>query len=94
MESRRAQTTGIAGQDGSNLAELLLHKSDKVHGIERRTSFINSQCIDHLYQDPPIRDAQGFLQYGDLADTCNITRIVQQVRRMKFVTWLPRAVCW
>lgn len=86
MERKRAQITGITGRDGSCLAELLLHKSYKVHGIKRRASSINSQRIDHIYQDPHIRDAQLFLHYGDLADTCNITRNIQQVRRMKFIT--------
>jgi GDPmannose 4,6-dehydratase len=80
VEKKRALITGITGQDGSYLAELLLHKGYEVHGIKRRASSFNTQRIDHIYQDPHVRDAQLFLHYGDLADTSNITRIIQQVR--------------
>ena len=80
MEKKRALITGITGQDGSYLAELLLHKGYQVHGIKRRASSFNTQRIDHIYQDPHSRDPQLFLHYGDLSDTSNITRIIQQVR--------------
>ncbi len=77
---KRALITGITGQDGAYLADLLLEKGYEVHGIKRRASLLNTQRIDHLYQDPHERSRRLFLHYGDLADSTNIIRIVQQVQ--------------
>ena len=78
--SKRALITGITGQDGSYLAELLLEKGYTVHGIKRRASSFNTTRIDHLYQDPHEQDAQLVLHYGDLTDSTNLIRIIQQVQ--------------
>ncbi len=78
--TKRALITGITGQDGSYLAELLLDKGYEVHGIKRRASSFNTSRIDHLYQDPHVKGRKLHLHYGDLTDTSNLTRIVQQVR--------------
>jgi GDPmannose 4,6-dehydratase len=75
-----ALITGITGQDGSYLAELLLEKGYVVHGIKRRSSSFNTQRVDHIYQDPHIDNARFKLHYGDLSDTSNLTRIIQQVQ--------------
>jgi GDPmannose 4,6-dehydratase len=77
---KKALITGITGQDGSYLAEFLLEKGYEVHGIKRRASSFNTERIDHLYQDPHVRDQKLFLHYGDLSDTSNLTRIIQQIR--------------
>jgi len=76
---KKALITGITGQDGSYLAELLLQKGYEVHGIKRRASSLNTDRIDHLYQDPNTEDARLVLHYGDLTDTSNLTRIIQQI---------------
>ena len=73
-----ALITGITGQDGAYLAELLLAKGYEVHGIKRRSSLFNTERIDHLYQDPHARDRRLFLHHGDLTDSSNLTRIVQE----------------
>ena len=78
--SRKALITGITGQDGSYLAELLLDKGYEVHGIKRRASSLNTQRIDHIYQDPHVEHQKLILHYGDLTDSSNLTRILQQVR--------------
>lgn len=75
---RKALITGITGQDGSYLAELLLEKGYIVHGIKRRSSSFNTQRIDHLYQEPHFEKKNFFLHYGDLTDTSNITRIIKE----------------
>lgn len=75
-----ALITGITGQDGSYLAELLLEKGYTVHGIKRRTSSFNTARIDHLYQDPHDQDPRLVLHYGDLTDSSNLTRIIEQVQ--------------
>jgi GDPmannose 4,6-dehydratase len=75
-----ALITGIAGQDGSYLAEFLLAKGYEVHGIKRRASSFNTERIDHIYQDPHEPNPKLFLHYGDLTDTSNLTRILQQVQ--------------
>jgi GDPmannose 4,6-dehydratase len=75
-----ALITGITGQDGSYLAELLLEKGYIVHGIKRRASLFNTQRIDHIYQDPHIEHANFKLHYGDLSDTSNLIRIVQETQ--------------
>jgi GDPmannose 4,6-dehydratase len=77
---KKALITGITGQDGAYLAELLLEKGYEVHGIKRRTSLINTQRVDHLYQDPHDKNVKMILHYGDLTDSTNIIRIVQQVQ--------------
>jgi GDPmannose 4,6-dehydratase len=75
-----ALISGITGQDGAYLAELLLKKGYIVHGIKRRASLFNTDRIDHLYQDPHVEDRRFFLHYGDLTDSTNLIRIVQQVQ--------------
>ncbi len=75
-----ALITGITGQDGSYLAEFLLKKGYVVHGIKRRSSSFNTDRIDHLYQDPHVQNSDFVLHYGDLTDSTNIIRIVQQVQ--------------
>jgi GDPmannose 4,6-dehydratase len=77
---KKALITGITGQDGSYLAEFLLGKGYEVHGIKRRASSFNTQRIDHIYQDPHTSDKDFILHYGDLADSSNLTRIIQQVQ--------------
>lgn len=77
---KKALITGITGQDGAYLAELLLEKGYEVHGIKRRTSLINTQRIDHMYQDPHEKNLKMILHYGDLTDSTNIIRIIQQVQ--------------
>ncbi len=77
---KKALITGITGQDGSYLAELLLKKGYEVHGIKRRASSLNTSRIDHLYQDPHANDRRLHLHYGDLTDTSNLVRILEQVR--------------
>ena len=79
-EKKVALITGITGQDGSYLAELLLDKGYIVHGIKRRASLFNTDRIDHLYQDPHVDNQVLFLHYGDLTDSMNITRIIQEVQ--------------
>jgi len=78
--SKKALITGITGQDGAYLAELLLEKGYEVHGIKRRSSSFNTERIDHLYQDPHEKKYQFKLHYGDLSDSNNITRIIQEVQ--------------
>jgi GDPmannose 4,6-dehydratase len=78
--SKIALITGITGQDGAYLAELLLGKGYEVHGIKRRASSFNTERIDHLYQDPHERNVRLALHYGDLTDATNLIRIVQQVQ--------------
>ena len=75
-----ALITGITGQDGSYLAELLLEKGYTVHGLKRRSSSFNTQRIDHIYQDPQALHKNLILHYGDLADSSNLTRIIQQIQ--------------
>ena len=75
-----ALITGVTGQDGAYLAALLLKKGYEVHGIKRRSSLFNTDRIDHLYQDPHVDNAQFTLHYGDLTDSTNLIRIIQQVQ--------------
>jgi GDPmannose 4,6-dehydratase len=77
---KKALITGITGQDGAYLAELLLGKGYEVHGIKRRASLFNTDRIDHLYQDPHVNSRKFILHYGDLTDSTNLIRIVQQVQ--------------
>lgn len=77
--AKRALITGITGQDGSYLAELLLSKGYEVHGIKRRSSSFNTARIDHIYEDFHKEDAKFFLHYGDMTDTSNLVRLIQQI---------------
>ncbi|WP_269622127.1 GDP-mannose 4,6-dehydratase [Prochlorococcus marinus] len=77
--SKKALITGITGQDGSYLAELLLEKGYEVHGLKRRSSSFNTSRIDHLYQDPHDLEPSLILHYGDLTDSTNLIRIIQQI---------------
>jgi len=77
---KKALITGVTGQDGAYLAEFLLKKGYEVHGIKRRTSLFNTDRIDHLYQDPHEKDLKFKLHYGDLTDSTNIIRIVQEIQ--------------
>jgi GDPmannose 4,6-dehydratase len=79
-ETRKALVTGITGQDGAYLAELLLDKGYEVHGVKRRSSSFNTDRIDHLYSDPHEPDRRMILHYGDLTDATNLIRIVQEVQ--------------
>lgn len=77
---KKALITGITGQDGSYLAEFLLEKGYEVHGIKRRASSFNTQRVDHIYQDPHVERQNFVLHYGDLSDSSNLTRILQEVQ--------------
>ncbi|MFZ4632822.1 MAG: GDP-mannose 4,6-dehydratase [Saprospiraceae bacterium] len=77
---KKALLTGVTGQDGAYLAELLLKKGYEVHGIKRRASMFNTNRIDHLYQDPHVINRNFILHYGDLTDSTNLIRIIQQVQ--------------
>ena len=79
-QAKRALITGVTGQDGAYLAELLLNKGYEVHGIKRRASSFNTDRIDHLYQDPHVTDRRLILHYGDLTDATNLIRVIQQVQ--------------
>ena len=77
---KRALISGVTGQDGAYLSELLLAKGYEVHGIKRRSSSFNTDRIDHLYQDPHVDHQRFILHYGDLTDSTNLTRLIQQVQ--------------
>lgn len=77
---KKALITGITGQDGAYLSEFLLKKGYQVHGIKRRSSMFNTERIDHLYQDPHVSNRNLVLHYGDLTDSMNLTRIIQEVQ--------------
>ncbi|MGV6857553.1 MAG: GDP-mannose 4,6-dehydratase [bacterium] len=78
--TKKALITGVTGQDGSYLAEFLLEKGYEVHGIKRRSSLFNTQRIDHIYEDPHVDNQRFILHYGDLTDSSNLTRIIQEVQ--------------
>ena len=78
--TKRALITGVTGQDGSYLAEFLLAQGYEVHGIKRRASLLNTQRVDHIYQDPHVDNARFRLHCGDLSDASNLTRILSEVR--------------
>src|SRR5271166_1003430 len=80
MSNKVAMITGITGQDGAYLAELLLKKDYFVHGVKRRSSSFNTARIDHLYQDPHDPDTRFILHYGDLTDATTLIRILQETR--------------
>ncbi len=80
IRMKKALITGITGQDGAYLTEFLLNKGYEVHGIKRRSSLFNTQRIDHIYEDPHIPDRHLHLHYGDLSDSTNLIRIIQEVQ--------------
>jgi len=80
LQMKKALITGVTGQDGSYLAEFLLEKGYQVHGIKRRASLFNTQRVDHIYQDPHVDNQNFVLHYGDLTDSSNLTRIIQEVQ--------------
>ena len=80
MSSKVALITGVTGQDGAYLAELLLGKGYLVHGVKRRSSSFNTGRVDHLYADPHEESARFFLHYGDLTDATNLIRLIQEVQ--------------
>ncbi|MCW5200041.1 GDP-mannose 4,6-dehydratase, partial [Desulfobulbus sp. F1] len=77
---KTALITGVTGQDGAYLAEFLLEKGYMVHGLKRRSSLFNTDRVDHLYQDPHEQDVRFRLHHGDLTDSTNLIRIVQEVQ--------------
>src|SRR3972149_531210 len=79
-DMKKALITGVTGQDGAYLAEFLLQKGYEVHGIKRRASSFNTDRIDHLYQDPHDTGRRFILHYGDLTDSTNLIRIIQEVQ--------------
>jgi len=79
MEKKKALITGVTGQDGAYLAEFLLAKGYEVHGIKRRSSSINTGRIDHLYQDPHVKDRNFILHYGDMTDSSSLIAIVGKI---------------
>ncbi len=80
MSENTALITGVTGQDGAHLADLLLEKGYTVHGIKRRSSSFNTARVDHLYQDPHLPDVRFFMHYGDLTDATSLIRIVQETQ--------------
>src|SRR5690348_10762595 len=80
MSDKIALITGITGQDGAYLAEFLLGKGYVVHGVKRRSSSLNTQRVDHLYEDPHIEDVPFLLHYGDMTDATNLIRLIQETR--------------
>ena len=80
MNTKKALITGITGQDGAYLAELLLSKGYEVHGIKRRSSSFNTNRIDHIYEDPHTQGRHLMLHYGDLTDSSSLVQIVQKVK--------------
>ena len=77
---KKALITGITGQDGSYLAEFLLEKGYEVHGIKRRSSSLNTERIDHIFEDPHIKNPSLFLHYGDLTDSTNVIRLLNKIQ--------------
>ena len=80
MSDKVALITGITGQDGAYLAEFLLRKGYTVHGVKRRSSSLNTQRVDHLYEDPHLEDVKLFLHYGDMTDATNLIRLIQETQ--------------
>ena len=77
---KKALITGVTGQDGAYLAEFLLAKNYKVHGLKRRSSLFNTDRIDHLYQDPHIENKNFILHFGDMTDSTNLTRLINEIQ--------------
>ena len=90
--TKKAFITGITGQDGSYLAELLLSKGYEVHGMVRRSSTFNTSRIDSIYIDPHDPNARLFLHYGDLSDSEQIANVMYNIRRMRSTIWVHRAM--
>src|ERR1700683_4820790 len=80
MRDKVALITGVTGQDGAYLAEFLLQKGYVVHGIKRRSSSFNTERVDHLYEDPPLLDVRFFMHYGDMTDSTNLIRVIQETK--------------
>ena len=80
MSQKTALITGVTGQDGAYLSEYLLKKGYMVHGIKRRASMFNTERIDHIYEDPHVENQRFKLHYGDLTDSMNLTRIIQETQ--------------
>ncbi len=80
MSMKRALVTGVTGQDGAYLTEILLKQGYEVHGIKRRSSSFNTARLDHIYEDPHEYDVRFYLHYGDLSDSSNLIRIIQEVQ--------------
>ena len=78
--SKVALITGVTGQDGAYLTEFLLKKDYVVHGLKRRTSLFNTDRVDHLYQDPHLDGAKFFMHYGDMTDSTNLVRLIQEIQ--------------
>ena len=76
---KKALITGVTGQDGSYLAVFLLEKGYEVHGIKRRSSLFNTQCVDHIYEDPHVERQRFKPNYGDLSDTSNVIRLLSEI---------------
>src|SRR6266478_5391210 len=91
---KKALITGITGQDGAYLAEFLLAKGYKVHGIKRRASSFNTARIDHLYEDPHISNRHFFLHYGDMTDSGNLIRVVQEVQPQEIYNLAAQSQDW
>ena len=91
--TKRALITGVTGQDGSYLAEFLLEKGYEVHGIKRRASSFNTQRIDYIFEDTHTDNVRFKLHYGDLTDSSNLIRILQEVQPMRFIILRPK-VTW
>ena len=89
---KRALITGITGQDGAYLAEFLLKKGYEVHGIKRRTSLLNTNRIDHLYEDPHQEKRRLVLHYGDMTDSTSLIHVSRRCNRMRSTTWLRRVM--
>ena len=90
---KRALITGVTGQDGAYLAELLLHKGYEVHGIKRRSSSFNTARIDHLFRDPHEPDVKLVLHYGDMTDSTNWSASFKKCSRTRSTTSPRRATC-
>ena len=88
MRDRKALISGITGQDGSFLADLLLDKGYEVHGIIRRSSSFNTQRIEHIYHEPHTPGERLFLHFGDLTDSSNLSRIIEKIERVPFLVQL------
>jgi GDPmannose 4,6-dehydratase len=93
-DSPVALITGVTGQDGGLLAELLLRKGYTVHGVKRRSSSFNTGRIDHLYVDPHQTNTRFFLHHGDLTDATNLIRVARKRSRRRSTILLPSPMCW
>ena len=86
--NKKAIITGVTGQDGAYLSELLLEKGYTVHGIKRRTSLFNTDRIDHIYEDPQINNRRFVLHHGDMSDSTNLIRIIKENIRGNKNSWV------